>query len=310
MIRWFLSRSRRSRFALTSELPEQPDDGIVAVGHPLLERDDPVVGDVDVLGAHLGAALRDVAEAHAGLLPHELRPIAGIERVHVEAGQLDEEARPREILLLLLVVADDVADVLAQEALDALVELLDAIDVLLHHPIGAVGLRRLQAERRDLLGLLVVVRHVGDEIADQREGPDRRDADGLAGREGVHPGHAHEPRLAVDLRAARAALAGLAVPPAGQVARLGGLQAMDHVEDDHALVEVDVVGLEFTAAAIPAEYLHRDGRHHFRSWNSVRSSAGISGSASRASWSALPFCRMTTLILPQVSSVYGWSSRV
>src|SRR5881628_1081201 len=115
MIRWFLSRSRRSRFALTSKLPEQPDDGIVAVGHPLLERDDPVVGDVDVLGAHLGAALRDVAEAHAGLLPHELRPIAGIERVHVEAGQLDEEARPREILLLLLVVADDVADVLAQK---------------------------------------------------------------------------------------------------------------------------------------------------------------------------------------------------
>src|SRR5439155_1114235 len=233
------------------------DDRIVAVGHPLLERDDPVVGDVDVLGAHLGAALRDVAEAHAGLLPHELRPIAGVERVHVEAGQLDEEARPREILLLLLVVADDVADVLAQEALDALVELLDAIDVLLHHPIGAVGLRRLQAERRDLLGLLVVVRHVGDEIADQREGPDRRDADGLAGREGVHPGHAHEPGLAVDLRAARAALAGLAVPPAGQVARLGGLQAMDHVEDDHALVEVDVVGLEFAAACLRSSSFFR-----------------------------------------------------
>src|SRR3989475_5560418 len=103
MIRWSSSRSRRSRFALTSELPEQPDDGIVVVGHPLLERDDPVVGDVDVLGTYFGAALRDVAQAHAGLLLHELGAIASIERVHVEAGELDEEARPREALLFLLV---------------------------------------------------------------------------------------------------------------------------------------------------------------------------------------------------------------
>ena len=50
---------------------------------------------------------------------------------------------PGEALLLLLVVADDVADVLAQEALDALAELLDAVDVLLHHPVRAVRVRRL-----------------------------------------------------------------------------------------------------------------------------------------------------------------------
>src|SRR5438067_10244786 len=34
-------------------------------------------------------------------------------------------------------------------SLDALVELLDAVDVLLHHPVGAVGRRRLEPERRD-----------------------------------------------------------------------------------------------------------------------------------------------------------------
>jgi len=63
------------------------------------------------------------------------------------------------------VVTDHVADVLAQEALDALVKLLDAIDVLLHHTVAAVGLWRLEPERRDLLGLLVVV---GDVVTRSR----------------------------------------------------------------------------------------------------------------------------------------------
>ena len=42
-------------------------------------------------------------------------------------------------LSFFVVVAQDVADVLAQEALDALPELLDAVDVLLLHPVVAVG---------------------------------------------------------------------------------------------------------------------------------------------------------------------------
>jgi hypothetical protein len=46
----------------------------------------------------------------------------------------DHEARPDE-LVLLVVVAQHVADVLAQVALDALPELLDAVDILLHHPV-------------------------------------------------------------------------------------------------------------------------------------------------------------------------------
>jgi len=54
------------------------------------------------------------------------------------------------------VVADDVADVLAEEALDALVELLPALDVLLHHPVLAVRIRRLEPERRHCWLLVVV----------------------------------------------------------------------------------------------------------------------------------------------------------
>ena len=77
-----------------------------------------------------------------------------VERVHVQLGDPHEEARAGERLLVLLVVADDVADVLAQEALDALAELLDALDVDLLHPVLArlaVGRRR---ERRDLPAFL------------------------------------------------------------------------------------------------------------------------------------------------------------
>src|SRR5882762_9172162 len=259
------SRSGPSRFALSSELPEQPDDGVEAVDHPLLERDDAVVGDVDVLGTHLGAALGDVAQAHARLLLHELRAVASVEWVHVEAGQLDEEARHGEALLQLLVVADDVAHVLAQEALDALVELLDAIDVLLHHPVGAVGLRRLDAQRRHLPGLHVVVGDVGDEVADGRVAADRRHRDRLALLEEIHPRHAHEARLAVDLGAARAALAGLAVPAHREVGGLRGLDAVDDVEHHHARARLDLVFLEVAPAGVAPEHVHRDGRHHVRS---------------------------------------------
>src|SRR5437870_4017440 len=53
-------------FPLQPSLPHllaQPRHWIVLRrDHPLLQRDDPVVGDVDALRAHLRAALRDVAE--------------------------------------------------------------------------------------------------------------------------------------------------------------------------------------------------------------------------------------------------------
>ncbi len=62
----------------------------------------------------------------------------GVERVHLQRGHVDEEPRADE-LVVLVVVAQHVADVLAQEALDALAEFLHAVDVFLLHPPGAVG---------------------------------------------------------------------------------------------------------------------------------------------------------------------------
>ena len=66
----------------------------------------------------------------------QLGAVGGVERVHLEAGDADEEARA-EVALLQCVVAQHVADVLAEEALDALAELADPVDVLLlHQPVG------------------------------------------------------------------------------------------------------------------------------------------------------------------------------
>src|SRR5262249_24696457 len=116
---WIFTDARSGRSALLApELVQEPHDRIECVGGPFLERDDPVVGDVDVLGTHLGAALRDVAEPDTRVVLDEARAVARVQRMHVEARQLDEEARTRERALLVLVVADHVTDVLAQEALD------------------------------------------------------------------------------------------------------------------------------------------------------------------------------------------------
>ena len=79
----------------------------------------------------------------AGL--QQLAPVVRVERVHLELGVADEQPRAGELVLVLLVIADHVADVLAEEALDAPVELLDPIDVGLLHPVGAVGVLRPRA---------------------------------------------------------------------------------------------------------------------------------------------------------------------
>src|SRR5258708_3771486 len=171
-------RGRRLGLALPGmgrRLPHDPalDPGqrVVELGHdPLLERDDRVVGDVDIFRADLAAALRDVAEAEAGLRPDELEAVVRVQRMHLERRVADEHPRAGEGRLVLLVVADDVAGVLAEEALDALVELLDPVDVLLVHPARAVGLLRLRLERGGLFGLLVVERSGGPDVLADREG--------------------------------------------------------------------------------------------------------------------------------------------
>src|SRR6185369_15091947 len=113
--------------------PDPLDRVVELVDDPFLERDDRVVGDLDVLRADLGAALGDVAVADAATVLEIPTPVRFVDRMHLEPRGPDEEARTHE-RALGLVVAQDVADVLAQEAFDALPVLLDALDVLLLPP--------------------------------------------------------------------------------------------------------------------------------------------------------------------------------
>ena len=107
-----------------------------------------------MLRAYLLAAFRDVAHADAGLAVQQARTSLGIERVQLEAGDPNHVARP-VVEGLVVVVAQDVADVLAKKAFDALAVLVDAFGVFRQHPVGD-RLVRPRGETRDLLVDLVV----------------------------------------------------------------------------------------------------------------------------------------------------------
>src|ERR1700729_673996 len=240
------------------DLGAEPDQRVVfAARHALLHGDQRVVGDLDVLRADLGTALGDVAIAQPEVVLGDLAPVGGVGRVHLQLSDPHQEPGAGERPLVLRVVTDHVADVLAQEALDALAELLRPLHVHLLHPELAQPDRGVRRERRDLPGLRVVERDVGHQIPDHREGPDRGDRDGLVRLEQRHAGHAGQPRAAVDLHRAGAALAGLAVPPDGQIARLGGLQPVQHVENDLALVGLDLVVGQLSLPGVAAPDLER-----------------------------------------------------
>src|SRR5665213_2234214 len=86
--------------------------------------------------------------------------------MRVQTEDANVEARAGIARLYLGLIAQDVTDVLAQKALDALAHLLRAIDVALIEPPLAVGAR---LERRDRLVDAIVPRDVGDQIADPRK---------------------------------------------------------------------------------------------------------------------------------------------
>ena len=78
-----------------------------------------------------------------------LAPVAGVERIHLQLRRVDQEPRADE-LVVQIVIAQNVAHVLAQETFDALAEFLRPVDVgLLHAPgsIGGVRLARLELLR-------------------------------------------------------------------------------------------------------------------------------------------------------------------
>src|SRR6202042_542385 len=128
----------------------------------------------DALRADVRAALGDVAQPDPRLVGDQVEAVDSVERVHVQRGQPDHEPRT-EVPVLQTVVAEDVTDVLAHEALDALAKLAHPVGVLLGDQIIALGQAITWCEWWDPLVDLVVPRHVRDEVTDQWERAQRLD---------------------------------------------------------------------------------------------------------------------------------------
>ena len=78
--------SRRIDFLLARDLAQENFDGIVKlVNHAFLERNDGVVGDVNVFGTNLGAAFGDVAEADSRVILEQFGAIKTVHRMHLKA---------------------------------------------------------------------------------------------------------------------------------------------------------------------------------------------------------------------------------
>src|SRR5713101_2968362 len=177
--------------------------------------------------------------------------------MHFEAGDSNEEARAGE-LFLLVVVAKDVAHILAEKAFDAFSKLLDAVDIELGdfplHPLAGF-------ESRDFAVDTVVPGNVGDKVFDSGKGFHGEDGDGLVLREIVHARFASQARAAIDFRGAGAALPCFAVPTDGEIGSAVPLNVMEGVEDNHARRDGDGVvhglsGVRITTENAQGGFVH------------------------------------------------------
>src|SRR6185437_9713788 len=153
-----------------SEDAEQPLQGIeIAIHDALLEGNDRVLSNRDGLGAYLPATSRDVAVADVVLSSQIADAVFSVQRMHFKRSGIDEQARTNEFVVLV-VLAQYVANILAEETLDTLAKFLHTLDVgLLHAPraVWCVGGPGLELFDR-LLGS-EVPRNVRDQIANDRE---------------------------------------------------------------------------------------------------------------------------------------------
>ena len=94
---------------------------------------------------------------------------------------------------MLVMISQDMTDVLAEKALNALAKFLDAFNIFLIHvprTIFVVGFAGL--ELFDLLLDPIVPRDIRDEVFHDRERLHRLDRDRFVGVQVAHPRHAHE----------------------------------------------------------------------------------------------------------------------
>ena len=115
---------------------------------------------------------------------------------------------------------------------------------MLFHSPPVFCILRPRLEARDRFVIQVVLGNIGHEVLNHWEG--------------LHGGyrdrslvfiirdtcHTSELRLTVDFSTTGSTLSGLAIPPHSEIRCLLGLDAVDCVENDHALINIDSVAFE------------------------------------------------------------------
>ena len=122
------------------EHPEESRHRIIKlIDDSFLHRDDRVVSDADVFRANFRAALGDVAITDAVVVLQIRDAILGIERMHFQRSGVHQEAGSDELVVFVM-IAQHMANILAEKTLDALSEFLNAVNVFLHHCPRSVGI--------------------------------------------------------------------------------------------------------------------------------------------------------------------------
>ena len=163
---------------------------VESVHHPLLQGNDRIVGNLNALRTNFRAALRNIAVTDALRVSQFINPVFSVEWVHIERGHVNQKARSDKLLVFLM-IAQDMANVLTQEALDAFPEFLDAIDVYLRHSPGSIGrIGRSRFELPDFFLYPEIPGNIRDQILENRKRFHRLDCDRFVERQ-LHDAQRH-----------------------------------------------------------------------------------------------------------------------
>lgn len=108
------------------------DRVVVIVCNPFFEGNYRVIGYMDMFWANFGATFGDIAHSYSGLSVKLLPTVEVVHGVHFERSDTHHLTWAKKNIFTF-VLAENVANILAEKAFNAFAELLDAIHVLLQH---------------------------------------------------------------------------------------------------------------------------------------------------------------------------------
>src|SRR5438093_772081 len=118
--------------AAAEEAQESAERIVKLIHYALLQRNNRVVRNGDILRTNVGAAFRDVAISNPERLLQFRQTIRRIQWMHFKRRNVHQKTWPDELLVQMM-LAQDMANILAQIALDAFAKFLNPVDVGLLH---------------------------------------------------------------------------------------------------------------------------------------------------------------------------------